>query len=243
MTAKKRLIINADDFGQSPGINRGTIEAHEFGIVTSASLMVRWPAASEAVAYCKQRPDLSLGLHLDLGEWAFRENKWTPLYEVISSNDVSEISREVIRQLEMFRRLTGKDPTHIDSHQHVHLEKPAFKITNEMAERLGVPLRNCSAAIQYCGGFYGQTDDGLPNHECLSAAGLIGIIKALAPGVTELSCHPGRDTDIDTMYRNERDKEVDVLCDPRVRAAINDLDIELVSFSNYCQAELAIASV
>lgn len=48
------LIVNADDFGQSPGVNRGIIEAHEHGIVTSASLMVRWPAATEAAAYGRQ---------------------------------------------------------------------------------------------------------------------------------------------------------------------------------------------
>ena len=47
MIAQRYLIVNADDFGQSPGINRGVIEAHENGIVTSASLMVRWPAAAE----------------------------------------------------------------------------------------------------------------------------------------------------------------------------------------------------
>ena len=41
----RHLIVNADDFGQSAGINRGIIEAHEHGIVTSTSLMVRWPAA------------------------------------------------------------------------------------------------------------------------------------------------------------------------------------------------------
>src|SRR5437870_3779943 len=47
--AARYLIVNADDFGLSPGVNRGIIEAHEHGIVTSASLMVRWPAAGEPV--------------------------------------------------------------------------------------------------------------------------------------------------------------------------------------------------
>ena len=46
-------IVNADDFGQSPGITRGVIAAHERGIVTSASLMVRWPSANEAAAYAR----------------------------------------------------------------------------------------------------------------------------------------------------------------------------------------------
>jgi hypothetical protein len=61
------LIVNADDFGLSGGVNAGIMAAHEHGIVTSASLMVRWPAARYAAGH----PRMSLGLHLDLGEWAF----------------------------------------------------------------------------------------------------------------------------------------------------------------------------
>ena len=55
MPSRRYVIINADDFGQSPGINRGVIQAHEQGLVTSASLMVRWPAAAEAAAYGRER--------------------------------------------------------------------------------------------------------------------------------------------------------------------------------------------
>src|SRR4051794_34872451 len=59
------LIVNADDFGQSAAITRGIVRAHEQGIVTSTSLMVRCPAAAEAV---KHAAGLDLGLHIDLGE-------------------------------------------------------------------------------------------------------------------------------------------------------------------------------
>src|SRR3712207_7572277 len=81
-TNKRYLIVNADDFGRSFGVNRGIIEAHENGIVTSASLMVRWPAAAAAAAYAKERPGLGLGLHLDLGEWAYKAGAWPAVYEV-----------------------------------------------------------------------------------------------------------------------------------------------------------------
>ena len=59
MSDKKYLIVNADDFGLSPGANRGIMGAHEHGIVTSASLMVRWPVAAEAAAYLKVKPRTS----------------------------------------------------------------------------------------------------------------------------------------------------------------------------------------
>jgi chitin disaccharide deacetylase len=80
MSGGKYLIVNADDFGRSPGVNRGIIKAYACGIVTSASLMVRWPAAAEAAAYGQEHLPLSLGLHVDLSEWVYRNGEWTPLY-------------------------------------------------------------------------------------------------------------------------------------------------------------------
>ena len=114
---KRYLIVNADDFGQSPGINEGIITAHEHGIVTSASLMVRWPAAATAAEYAGAHPRLSLGLHVDLGEWAYRHGEWVPLYQVVPVDDAVSVAEEVSRQLVAFQHLTGKHPTHIDSHQ------------------------------------------------------------------------------------------------------------------------------
>src|SRR5436309_3540787 len=116
----RHLIVNADDFGQSPGVNRGIIEAHERGIVTSASLMVRWPAATEAAAYAKQHPELSVGLHLDLGEWIYCDGEWRKLYDVIQEDDAVAVATEVEQQVRAFRQLMGRNPTHIDSHQHSH---------------------------------------------------------------------------------------------------------------------------
>jgi len=61
----RRLIVNADDFGLRAGVNRGIIEAHKNGIVTSASLMVNRPYAAEAADYARGHPKLSVGLHFD----------------------------------------------------------------------------------------------------------------------------------------------------------------------------------
>ena len=93
------LIVNADDFGQSPGINRGVIQAYEKGILTSASLMVRWPAAAEAAGYARRNPDLGVGLHLDFGEWIYRDGKWLPLYRVVDESDPRAVRAEIRRQL------------------------------------------------------------------------------------------------------------------------------------------------
>src|SRR3954465_14269535 len=115
------LIVNADDFGQSAAITRGILRAHEHGIVTSTSLMVRAPAASYAAEHAGE---LDLGLHIDLGEWTYRDGGWLPVYERVPMCDRSAVEDEINFQLNQFRRLTGKSPSHLDSHQHVHLSEP-----------------------------------------------------------------------------------------------------------------------
>src|SRR6266496_291259 len=109
---KRYLIVNADDFGQSSGVNRGIIAAYERGIVTSASLMVRWPAAAEAAAYGREYPNLSLSLHFDLGEWIYRDETWLPLYEVVPTDDTAAVASQLSEQLAAFSRLVGRHPTH-----------------------------------------------------------------------------------------------------------------------------------
>jgi predicted glycoside hydrolase/deacetylase ChbG (UPF0249 family) len=234
----KRLIVNADDFGQSAGINRGILKAHDEGIVTSASLMVRWPAAPAAVTAARSRPRLSLGLHVDLGEWTLRAGAWVPVYAVIPMNDRKAIAAEVARQLGVFGNLVGRQPTHLDSHQHVHRHEPVRSVLLAAARELGVPLRQFSLEVRYCGAFYGQHEDGSANPEALSAENLMRILRELAPGYTELACHPGEASDLDTMYRDERALEAAALCDGRVRSALPGLGIELCSFHEVRCAEV-----
>ena len=229
MACNKQLIVNADDFGRSLGVNGGVIEAHESGIVTSASLMVRWPAAAQAAADSRKHPKLSLGLHVDLGEWRYRDGAWKALYEVAPLDDVNIVKEELTRQLATFHDLVGKRPTHMDSHQHVHLREPARAALCEVARFLDIPLRHFNPRVHYCGKFYGQTAEGLPLPDAISADSLVKILITLPDGVTELSCHPGRANDLDT-YRNERAQEVRVLCDPQVRASLVAMEIELRSF-------------
>jgi chitin disaccharide deacetylase len=89
------LIVNADDFGQSHGINRGVKRSHEEGIVTSCSLMVRHPAAGDAASYSREHRTLAVGLHVDVGEWTWRNNEWIPIYSVLPTDDSAAIHDEI----------------------------------------------------------------------------------------------------------------------------------------------------
>jgi chitin disaccharide deacetylase len=226
----RQLIVNADDFGQSFGNNRGIIRAYQHGVVTSASLMVRWPAAAEAAAFAQAHPGLSLGLHIDLGEWVYRDGSWEQLYEVVPTDDCIAVADEVARQLDLFQLLVGRDPTHLDSHQHVHRSEPVESIMRALAQQLAIPLRHYTPAIRYCGDFYGQTGKGLALPGAISVDRLIAILQALPSGCTELGCHPGEGDDISSMYCSERLEEQQTLCDPQVRTALGAAAIELRSF-------------
>jgi predicted glycoside hydrolase/deacetylase ChbG (UPF0249 family) len=228
----RRLIVNADDFGQSRGVNRGVIEAHERGIVTSASLMIRWPAAVEAAAYARSRSGLSVGLHVDLGEWAAEAGAWRPRYVVTAVDDADAVRDEIVRQVVRFQELMGRDPTHLDSHQHVHRRDPARSALTAVAGALGVPLREADPRLRYSGAFYGQTADGEPWPDAITVAGLVRTLEALPPGITELGCHPGHAEDLDTMYQRERAWELSTLCDPRIPEALDRQQIRLISFKD-----------
>src|SRR5260370_9308873 len=218
--AKRGLSVNAGGFGQSFGVNQGIMEAHERGIVTSASLMVRWPAAREAAAYAKKHPRLSLGLHFDYGEWVCRNGNWTKLYEVVSAEDLKAVRREASRQLAAFRRLVGKDPTHLDSHQHLHLRGAIRSIFVDLADKLRVPLRRCSPQVHYCGSFFGQDENGRPLRGFISVTAMMKLLKDLEPGFTDLRCHPGYAANLDSIYRRERVRELQPLGHPVMKPAI-----------------------
>jgi predicted glycoside hydrolase/deacetylase ChbG (UPF0249 family) len=233
LSSERRLIVNADDFGRSPGINTGILRAHAEGIVTSASLMVRWPSAAEAADAARPgRSRLSIGLHVDLGEWAYRHGEWTPVYEVVPTNDAEAVEREVRAQLQRFRKLMGCDPTHFDSHQHVHRDEVVAEVVDSFAGPLGAAVRDRHPLITHCGAFYGRTGHGEPLHDAITPDRLIEILRALPPGTTELGCHPGLADGADPLYNQERSLELLALCDPDVQAVVTAEGIALASFAD-----------
>jgi predicted glycoside hydrolase/deacetylase ChbG (UPF0249 family) len=229
VSGERLLVVNADDFGLSPGVNAGIVEAHERGIVTSTSLMVRAGAAAEAVASSGRHPGLAVGLHIDVAEWEYENGGWRVNYERCPPDDAAGVESECRGQLAAFRELAGRDPTHLDSHQHTHMSEPVASIATSLAAELEVPLR--ARGIRYEGGFYGQSGKGEPYPAGIEAEHLVELIEALPPGRTELGCHPGIGNDTESSYAAEREQELRALCDPRVRAALEREEIRLCSFA------------
>lgn len=208
----KLLIVNADDFGASPGTNRGILEAHLRGIVTSTSLLVSAAASAEAAEMADLAPDLSVGLHADL-----------------DGVGADQVTTALERQLDRFDALTGTEPTHLDTHHDTHRLPGVFPAVLEFARRHGLRLRG-QARIHVCTRFYGQWG-GETHLEQISVPGLERILADVSDPATELTCHPGyRDPSLRSSYDAEREAEVRTLCDPAARDLVARLGFRLTSF-------------
>lgn len=219
------LIVNADDFGASAGVNRGILECHTRGVVTSASLMVTGRAVEEAVSASRDHPDLAVGLHWDV--WGEDEREF-------DIDDIPAVRDEFRRQVEEFYRLLGRMPTHVDSHRHAHRRKNLMPLFQELVEPLGVPLRG-DGRVRFVGRFYAQWEWKVTNLEYVSIPFLRKMLREEAgEGWTEFSCHPGYPSpEYRAVYAAEREAEVRTLTDPRIRRAVQTLGIRLASYADY----------
>lgn len=225
---ERHLIVNADDFGASSGVNSGILDCHTRGIVTSASLMVTGRSAVEAAAMSREHRGLGIGLHFDL--WGEDEREF-------DTSDARAVREEFERQLDEFHRLLGRPPTHVDSHRHVHREEHLVPVFEELVTPLGVPLRG-DGAVRFVGGFYAQWEWKVTNLDYVGVPFLQRMLREeVPPGWTEFSCHPGYVTPgYSAVYLSEREAEVHTLTDPRVAETIDELGISLESYADYVAA-------
>ena len=207
------LIVTADDFGITSGINRGIVQAHREGILTSTSLMVDRPACEQAAALARENGTLSVGIHLELDPGA-----------------AERVPAELERQFTRFVKLVGTAPTHADSHHDVHYDPRVLPDVLAWAMQMGVPLRGHSRARHFSK-FYGQWG-GETHLEQISVDNLVRMLDAeVGEGVTELNCHPGYvEPGFPSSYASEREEELRTLCEPRIRRAIREREIRLIGF-------------
>lgn len=159
---KKRLIVNADDFGLAESVNRGIIVAHRDGIVTSTSLLANGSAFDQAIATSRQFPQLSVGVHLNIsegrpvspaaqipslvnerGELHFRPfHLWIKiLRRQISLDEIRlECRAQILKVLH-----AGVTPTHLDGHLHVHVLPQLSPILIALAREFGIRGVRCPA--------------------------------------------------------------------------------------------------
>jgi chitin disaccharide deacetylase len=154
MSEALRLIVNADDFGMSEAVNQGIVEAHDRGIVTSASLMATGNAFEHAVTLAKTRPKLAVGVHLTLTEQrpltgsaaaslVGADGRFPPHLVQFAGRYVrgkvvlAQVRAELDAQIRKVRD-AGVAVSHLDGHQHVHVLPGIAAIVAELAAAHGI---------------------------------------------------------------------------------------------------------
>ena len=222
------LIVNGDDFGASAGVNRGILEAHRRGILTSASLMVDMPGSEAAAELAREAPRLSVGIHVDLTDQGGEP--------VVDLDDAAACRAELESQVERFHELVGRPPTHLDSHHNLHRRPALGPLFVDLARRRGLPLREHSPA-RYFSSFYGQWG-GETHLEQIGVDALERMLRSeIGDGVTELACHPGyMEPDFASAYSLERETELRTLCDPALPGLLGELGFRLIGFGQLSAA-------
>jgi predicted glycoside hydrolase/deacetylase ChbG (UPF0249 family) len=209
----KWLIVTGDDFGLTPSVNRGIVEAHRLGILTSASLMVNRPASEAAAGLARECPALSVGLHLEL-----------------SVGEPERVDAQIERQVARFLELVGGFPTHLDAHHNAHHDPRLLPGVLALGRRIAAPVRGHSR-IRHVSKFYGQWG-GETHIEQIGVESLLRVLdEEVRDDVTEIGCHPGHvEPGFPSSYAAEREVELKTLCDERVRQGIFEREIELLGF-------------
>ena len=260
MTADARrdrlVIVNADDLGRTSGINAGIFAAHRDGVVSSATLMVASPAAEEAAAALPDHPELGVGLHVTLTGSV----PTLPAARVPSLVDAggrlprrpvglagaaaAEVAAEVRSQLERFRELTGRLPTHLDSHHHSHRMPVVLEALVEVAREHRLPVRNASPAVgrRLREAGLATTDAFVERFfgEEARLEVLLEVLRGLGKGATEVMCHPAHPDETlraESTYAAERERELAVLTDPAAREALAELGLRLGHFGHLREDE------
>lgn len=152
-----KVMINADDFGLSRGVNYGIIDSHLKGIVTSATMMMNAKATKHAICLAKDTPSLKVGVLLVL-TWG------KPILEDVPSlvDEVGNFKKQIfvygnpfaISLDDLEREWTAQiekcldadiTPSHLDSHHHVHGIKEFYPVIKKLSEKYGLPVRNAGA--------------------------------------------------------------------------------------------------
>lgn len=252
-----KVIINADDFGMSQGYNCGLIKAYKDGIVSSTTIMINMAAAEHAISLAKDYPELFIGLHVNFvlgkccadhnlipsmvdenGEFyrsgEYRSGKRTFLYK--------EAKIETIAQMEKFKELTGQYPEHIEGHAtgNEEVERAFLDIAKEFKI-------HCSLVYlteNELDGYIKTKSIPMSDYAKLFSKGVevesfinndFGILDVKDEEVLELHFHPGY---IDQYVLDNssltfpRCKDLQTLCDPRLKEFIKVNNLELVNFRN-----------
>jgi chitin disaccharide deacetylase len=249
------LIVNADDFGISPEVTKGIIEAFIIGIVTDTSILICSPYAEQALANAIE-VGLPVGIHIDfVTEFHLHDHHSDPnligpngqlthelnerefhnhIDHSFTCDELITLRDEIRSQVNLFIQLTGQKPSHLDYHFGLHYINEIMAIYITIAEEYQIPVR---WGRQYAGKSpYAMAPkifcDAFKGHPQSSIDDFVKLIEKPWEGVMEICCHPGYFTPGEFADKNNQDREYEltVLVDPRLKVELHNRNIQLVNY-------------
>jgi hypothetical protein len=254
MTPSRFLIINADDLGISPEVNRGIADAFEKGMITDSSLLIKGPYAQQALEMIKKTPSFQVGIHIDLDPllgWESPGIERLPRQKLLAMMNepefIKEIKQEIDKQMTAFLE-KGLIPSHIDTHHHVHGFTPIFESLVEAMSRYNIKAIRFSKKgysllgreeIRITTEQAQWMEDTLHKRKIMHPHHLFDPIipfslKEISPGVSELMVHPSMGGD------QWRQRDFEMLMDPVFMKAVKDQGIQLIGFSDLAFSPAAL---
>ena len=253
-----RLIINADDFGFTPDVNAGIVDAHLRGVLTSTTLMANGEAFDDAVRLAKETPTLDIGAHLVLVQGHSvidgRTLPETPVHLLATlARRKLDVYSECKAQIEKIQA-AGLRLSHLDSHKHTHLVPGVFRAVVKLASEFGIPWVRlpldstfrfaklpCALGSRYYRRFAQGKNVRMTDHflgfeltGSLTEETFARALNEIKDGVTEFMCHPGHLgaelKQARTRLKESRLRELEALTSPRIRELISAKKIELGPF-------------
>jgi len=238
----KKLIVNADDFGRTHGINQGVLECFKNGIVTSATVMINMPFAKEAIQIANDNK-IPIGLHLNItgGNTFFTgsnylfgdEGKVKEVYKnggSLTDEDMDLTIKEYEAQITEFFLLARRKPTHLDHHHNLQKIDGYLDKYLEFVKRIQLPTRTRHKTVGIK-----SPDTILDNFftaEELNKSHLLKLITSVSDGISELITHPSLITgeSLDSYTEEPRFKQVQFLTDSEIKQVIQQASIKLISY-------------
>lgn len=246
---KRHLIVNADDCNLTPGVTEAILDCHDSGILTSTTLMMNLPIEGRTVRSLMKRPQLGLGIHLNV-------TMGRPVSQISRVSSLTsgslfrkrqeqqtvlprwqELALEYQNQIELFRKIFKKKPTHLDTHHQMHDHPFFYEALYRVAQQNDLPIRRSVLMRQATTPMNVRTTDYLFGNLTVEGfwreAALHTLLTHLPEGTSEIMCHPGKDDDAlraVSSFTTGREMEWQLFSHPRFKAILKDSGVILSRF-------------
>lgn len=230
-----KVVINADDLGFTKGVTDGIIYGFKKGVISSTTALCNMKNIVYAAERVKECKGLGVGVHLTLTlgrpiteakTLVDEDGKFFDKKEIFSKQiNLDEVYIEFKAQIERFKEVFNRMPTHIDSHHSIHDNPIIMPISKRIADEYNLKMRRHNEEFKFVSGFYG---------EHATSEKLIELLKnnKNEKGI-EIMVHPGY-CDLElynvSSYSVDRVKELSVLCNDYVKDFIRREEIILTTF-------------